>query len=165
MGINPDVNDHSRAERPTHEAASRPAALRWRPIAAVFGALLALCTALPAQEPEEEPSEDDNPARKRLEAARQRMKEAQEKLDEAEREGAVEKQEEAIRELEQAKAELEEILRQLREEEIVRMLAMLEARFQKMLLMQREVHEGTLRLDAVDEGCRRFAEELVRRPR
>ncbi|MEE8451767.1 MAG: hypothetical protein V3R99_07620, partial [Thermoguttaceae bacterium] len=112
------------------------------------------------QNPEEESSKDDHPARKRLEAARQRMKEAQEKLDEAEREGAVEKQEQAIRELEQAKAELEEILRQLREEEIVRMLAMLEARFQKMLLMQREVYEGTLRLDAVAESQRNRSHEI-----
>ena len=82
------------------------------------------------------------------------MIEAQEKLDDAQREGAVEKQEEAIRELEQAKAELEEILRQLREEEIARMLAMLEARFRKMLAMQREVYEGTIRLDKVPKPQR-----------
>jgi hypothetical protein len=61
----------------------------------------------------------------------------------------VEKQEEAIRQLEQAKAELEEILRQLREEEIERMLAMLEARFRKMLELQRDVYDGTVRLDKV----------------
>ena len=79
------------------------------------------------------------------------MKEAEKKLEEAEREGAVEKQEEAIRELEQAKAELEEILRQLREEEIVRMLAMLEARFRKMLELQREVYDGTV---AAGQGSR-----------
>ena len=75
------------------------------------------------------------------------MQEARQKLEDAQREGAVEKQEEAIRELEQAKAELEEILRQLREEEIMRMLAMLEARFRKMLELQKEVYKGTQRLD------------------
>jgi hypothetical protein len=94
-------------------------------------------------------SQEQTPARKRLEAAQQRMREAEEKLKEAQRKGAVEKQEEAIRELEQAKAELEEILRQLREEEIERVLAMLEARFAKMLAMQRAVLEGTLKVDGV----------------
>ena len=37
--------------------------------------------------------------------------------------------------------ELEKILRQLREEELERMLAMLEARFRKMLLMQQAVYD------------------------
>ena len=54
-------------------------------------------------------------------------------LEEAKRKDAAEEQQEAIRELEQAKAELEKILRQLREEELERMLVMLEARFRKML--------------------------------
>lgn len=88
------------------------------------------------------------------------MKEAQEKLDQAQREGAVEKQEEAIRELEQAKAELEKILRQLREEEIARMLAMLEARFRKMLLLQLAVYEGTKRLDKVPKPQRTHNHEI-----
>lgn len=88
------------------------------------------------------------------------MREAQQKLEEARREGAVEKQEEAIRELEQAKAELEEILRQLREEEILRMLAMLEARFRKMLDLQTEVYEGTQRLDKVPKPQRSHNHEI-----
>ena len=61
--------------------------------------------------------------------------------------GGRRRQEAAIRELEQAKAELEEILRQLREEELERMLAMLEARFRKMLQAEIEVYEGTKRVD------------------
>ncbi len=96
-----------------------------------------------------EQKQNENPVRKRLESAKQRMKNAQEKLDRAQREGAVDKQEEAIAELERAKAELEEILRQLREEEIARMLTMLEARFRKMLAREREVYQGTVRLDKV----------------
>jgi len=88
------------------------------------------------------------------------MREAEEKLKEAEREGAVEKQEEAIRELEQAKADLERILRQLREEEMERMLTLLEARFQKMLQMQRAVYEGTQRLDKVPEPDRTHNHEI-----
>lgn len=91
------------------------------------------------------------------------MKEAEEKLRQAQREGAVEKQEEAIRELEQAKAELEEILRQLREEEIMRMLAQLEVRFRKMLQMQQEVYDGTVRLDVVPAEQRTHNHEIQAR--
>ena len=105
-------------------------------------------------------SQAKNPARQRLEAARDRMKEAEKKLEEAQREGAAEKQEEAIRELEQAKAELEEILRQLREEQITRMLAMLEARFRKIMQMQQEVYNGTLRLDTVPAAQRTHNHEI-----
>ena len=77
------------------------------------------------------------------------MREAEQKLRDAEREGATEKQDEAIRELQQAKAALEEILRQLREEEMQRVLTMLEARFSKMLEMQKAVLEGTVELDKI----------------
>jgi hypothetical protein len=88
------------------------------------------------------------------------MKDAEEKLKKAEREGAVEDQEKALEELRQAKAELEEILRQLREEEMKRMLAMLEARFRQMLDIQIEVYEGTKRLDAVPVGQRSYNHEI-----
>ncbi len=103
---------------------------------------------------------EQNPAEKRLKAAREKMKEAEKKLKEAQREGAAEKQEEAIRELEKAKAELEEILRQLREEQIARLLAMLEARFRKMMQMQQEVYIGTLRLDAIPAAQRTHNHEI-----
>jgi len=56
--------------------------------------------------------------------------------------------------LEQAKAELEEILRQLREEEIERMLALLESRFTKMYEMQFKVYEDTLRLNQTPADAR-----------
>ena len=88
------------------------------------------------------------------------MQEAQKKLEEAKREDAVEKQAEALRELEQAKAELEEILRQLREEEMARTLAMLESRFRKMLDAQIEVYEGTKRLDKVPQAERDRDDEI-----
>jgi len=100
------------------------------------------------------------PARQRVVAAEQRMRQAQQKLEQAERKGAAEEQEQAIRELQQAKAELEEILRQLREEEMDRVLALLEARFLKMLQLQREVLEGTVRLDKVPEADRTHNHEI-----
>jgi hypothetical protein len=99
-------------------------------------------------------------ARKRVQAAQEKMQAARQKLEKAQREGAVEDEEAAIRELEQAKAELEEILRQLREEELERMLAMLEARFRKMLQAQLEVYEGTKRVDTTPEAERDRDDEI-----
>lgn len=113
-----------------------------------------------SDQPPESSDRDEHPARKRIEAARERMRAARQKLQEAQRDGAVEEQEEAIRQLEQAKAELEEILRQLREEEIERVLAMLQARFLKMLQMQRAVHEGTCRLDEASKDGMTHNQEI-----
>ncbi len=79
------------------------------------------------------------------------MRKAERRLEDAQRRGAAEEQEKAIAELKQAKAELEEILRQLREEEIERVLVMLEGRFRKMLQLQAEVYEGTIGLDRIPE--------------
>jgi hypothetical protein len=109
---------------------------------------------------EQPPQEDQNPGQKRVAAAQEKMEAAQKKLDKAEREGAAKDQEQAVRELEQARAELEEILRQLREEEIGRTLAQLEARFRKMLDMQREVYEGSKRLDRVPLAQRGRGDEI-----
>jgi hypothetical protein len=109
----------------------------------------------PGQQP---PSE--SPAQQRLEQAQRRMREAQEKLEQAKREDATQKQAEALKELQQAKAELEEILRQLREEEMSRMLAMLEGRFRKMLDAQVEVYEGTQRVDQVPQTQRDRDDEI-----
>jgi hypothetical protein len=82
-----------------------------------------------------------------LERAQKRMQEAQKRLDEAKREGAIEEQRQALEQLEQAKADLEKILRQLREEEMERMLVLLEARFRKMLDEQVAIYEETKKLD------------------
>jgi hypothetical protein len=116
----------------------------------------------PPQEgdPADEHSQDSKPAQKRLQQAQERMREAQKKLEESKRADATEKQAEAIKELEQAKADLEEILRQLREEEMTRTLAMLETRFRKMLEQQIEVYEGTKRLDKVPEAERDRDDEI-----
>jgi hypothetical protein len=95
------------------------------------------------------PADLGNPARKRIQAAEERMRKAAERLEQAQREEAAGEQEQARRELEQAAAELERILRQLREEEVERMLVALEARFRKMLEAQTEVYQGTKRLGNV----------------
>jgi hypothetical protein len=108
----------------------------------------------------EQQDQSGNPARKRLQAAQQRMKEAEDALKKAQLDPAGKREEEARAELEKAKAELEEILRQLRQEEVERMLTMLEARFRKMLQMQEEVYEGTLRLDKVPAAERTHNHEI-----
>lgn len=108
----------------------------------------------PSESGEQSPSAEQPPANpmqraaEKIRQAQQQMEEAQKKLEEAQREGAVADQAKAVEELEQAKAELERILRQLREEELERMLVMLEARFRKMLDEQIAVYDETKKLDA-----------------
>ena len=70
------------------------------------------------------------------------MQEAKEQLDAVEPEAARKEQEKALAELEAARAELEEILRQLREEEIERLLVKLEARIRDTLRAERSILKG-----------------------
>ncbi|MCA9219337.1 MAG: hypothetical protein KDA71_03355, partial [Planctomycetales bacterium] len=98
--------------------------------------------------------QEQNPARQRIQEAQQKMQEAKQRLEEAKRKESVEAQREAEQKLREAIAELERILRQLREEEIERMLALLESRFTKMLQMQLKVYEDTKRLGAIPETDR-----------
>jgi hypothetical protein len=110
---------------------------------------------------EQPPSSDpDENLRRRLRAAEENMDRARQKLEEAERSGAAREQEQALRELEEARAELERILRQLREEEMERTLALLEARFRRMLEAQIDVYEGTVRLDRVPQDARDHDDEI-----
>jgi hypothetical protein len=110
----------------------------------------------PASPPEDEAS----PARKRVQAAEEQMRKAQKHLEEAKRKDAAGEQAKARQELEIAKAELEKILRQLREEEVERVLAQREVRCRHMLTLQIEVYEGTVRLDKVPQPDRGHDEEV-----
>lgn len=101
------------------------------------------------QKSEQQQQQPANPARKRLQAAEERMREAEKKLSEAKKNDATDEQQKALEELQKAKAELEQILRQMREEEIERTLAMLEGRFRRMLEAQLKVYESTKRLDKI----------------
>ena len=65
-------------------------------------------------------------------------------------------QADTINKLEDAKKKLENLLRQLREEELERLLAALEARCNKMLAMQIEVYDGTV---AVQKGVNKTADK------
>lgn len=97
-----------------------------------------------ADEKQQSPADS---AVERIKQAQQRMQQAEERLQEAQRDESVEQQEQALRELEQAKAELEKILRQLREEELERMLVLLEARLRKMLEAQNQIYDQTIKLN------------------
>src|SRR5262249_22291251 len=94
---------------------------------------------------------DDNPVKKQIEDANKYQKQAETDLEKKEREKAndkaVENQTKAIEELEKAKKKLEDLLRQMREEEIERLLADLEKRCRYMLALQIEVRDGTVTLD------------------
>ena len=82
------------------------------------------------------------------------MRQAQQQLENAQRKESVESQKAAEQTLEEAIAELEKILRQFREEEVDRMLALLESRFRKMRDMQLKVNDDTLRLARFEESKR-----------
>lgn len=117
----------------------------------------------PSDSQQQQGPQQDNPQdmpQKRVAAAQKRMDDARKKLEEAKRDGAIEEQDQAIRELEQAKAALEEILRQLREEELARLLARLEQRFAEMLRMQEAVERDTVVLHEIPVKSRGKAEEI-----
>jgi hypothetical protein len=93
--------------------------------------------------------------RRRLQAAEARMRQAAERLDEARRKEARAEQEKAIEELESARAELEEILRQMREEEVERLLVQLETRIRTMLKAERNIRDAALKLVGSEAMSRR----------
>lgn len=108
------------------------------------------------QEPQE--SQEDNrnkrtPGREDIERARDEMERAIEELKKKNHDGASKAQDEAIKNLIAAKEKLEEILRQLRDEERELLLLALEARFQKMLAMQKLVYQGTVDLARIDAAA------------
>jgi len=83
-------------------------------------------------------------ARKKVKDAEEHAGKATEKIGEDKRREAVEDQEEVVRNLEKAKKKLEDLLRQLREEELERLLEALKSRCEKMLAMQLRVLDGTV---------------------
>jgi hypothetical protein len=99
-----------------------------------------------------QPKQEGMPGRKQIQDANDYQKKAEDGLEKNDRDNASKNQDKALKELEEARKKLEEILRQLREEELERLLAALEARCQKMLQMQIEVRDGTVRVfKSIDE--------------
>jgi ribosomal protein L18E len=92
---------------------------------------------------EQQEQQEGGIPRQRIEDAKDAQSQAGKKIDKNERQEAIPDQEDAKTKLEQARKRLEEILRQMREEEIERVLADLQKRCEKMLQMQEIVNAGT----------------------
>lgn len=95
--------------------------------------------------------QQQTPGREQLERAKEQMEEALEALKQQKREDALKEEDQAMENLQSAAEKLEEELRQLREEEKEMILASLEARFQRMLLLETQIHEGTMALAATPQ--------------
>ncbi len=93
-----------------------------------------------------------NPAKKHIQEAIEKMREAEKKIRIPDNEKATQDQTKALEDLEKAKKKLEDLLRQLREEEIERLLAALQMRCERMLAMQIEVRDGTVKVYKDIEG-------------
>ena len=94
--------------------------------------------------------QDDDVAKsgKKVQEAGYDQKIAEDKIKQKQNEAAAKVQGDAIKKMEEAKKKLEKLLQQMREEEIERVLAALQARCEKMLIMQLEVEAGTKDLHA-----------------
>ena len=116
-------------------------------------------------EPGQQPEGDDESSRakrtqNRLEAAAERMRRAEEGIEKAKRRDARQEQEKAIEELETARAELEEILRQMREQEVERLLVQLETRLRAMLRAEKAVLAAAEKIAAEPTAGREREREL-----
>ncbi len=89
----------------------------------------------------------DNPVKKQVQDANKYQEKAEQDLEKEKRADAGKNEEEAKEKLEAARKKLEDLLKQLREEEIERLLAALQARCQHMLNLQIIVRDGTVDLD------------------
>lgn len=113
----------------------------------------------------DQPEQKDNPppqaqqpkdnianGKKQVEDAEYKMKQAEENIAKKKNREASDDQGKAIDNLEKAKKKLEDLLRQIREEELERLLAALQARCEKMLALQVQVQNGTEGIYKVVEG-------------
>ncbi|HWG44605.1 MAG TPA: hypothetical protein VN688_17645 [Gemmataceae bacterium] len=98
------------------------------------------------QQPQQ-PTPEQSQIKKKIEDAEKNMDRAEDNLRKDNRKDAPEDQEKALRDLQAARKQLEDLLRQLREEEIERLLTKLEARCREMLARQKAVRDGTVELD------------------
>ena len=97
--------------------------------------------------PGDKQNDDIAKANKRIEEAGYPQSKAEDEIKKKNNPKASGDQKDAITKLEQAKKDLERLLQQMREEEMERVLAALQARCEKMLLMQQRVLAGTVDID------------------
>jgi hypothetical protein len=106
----------------------------------------------PGQQQPPPDGEEPTPGRERVKDAIENQDNAEKNLQKNDRKKASNEQDEAVQKLEAARKEIERRLKQLREEEMERILANLEARCQKMLAMQTEVYDNTKRIHTAIEA-------------
>jgi hypothetical protein len=87
-------------------------------------------------------------SKKKIEDANYNQHQAEKNIEKGKNRDATDDQGEAIQKLEEAKKKLEDLLRQMREEELERLLAALQARCEKMLAMQMQALAGTEQVQA-----------------
>ena len=98
------------------------------------------------------PNPETQIAKKQIQEGIKEQEAAEKKIEKDDKKGASEDQAKAVDVLKQAQKKLEELLKQLREEEIERLLAQLQGRCEKMLAMQIAVKDGTVALDKIIMG-------------
>ena len=96
---------------------------------------------------QQQPTPEQSQIKKKIEDAEKNMDRAEDNLRKDNRKDAPEDEQAALDKLNAAKKQLEDLLRQLREEEIERLLTKLEARCREMLARQKAVRDGTVELD------------------
>ncbi|HTU23336.1 MAG TPA: hypothetical protein VMG10_35200 [Gemmataceae bacterium] len=101
---------------------------------------------------QQQPSQEQSQIKKQIQDAEKYQERAENKLRKDNRKDAPEDEQAALDKLNQAKKQLEDLLRQLREEEIERLLARLEARCRHMLALQIGVRDDTVSLDKTIKG-------------
>jgi hypothetical protein len=84
------------------------------------------------------------PGQKQVQDATRDQNNAQKNIDKDKNDEASKNQDDAIKKLEEVRRQWEELLRQLREEEMKRLLEALQSRCQRMLALQLEVYDGTV---------------------
>lgn len=99
--------------------------------------------------PSQQPSPPPAPGAENVKKAVPDQENAAEQIEQKKNNNASKKQDDAITKLEEARKELEKKLKQLREEELERLLANLEARISRMLAMQKDVKTNTVELNKI----------------
>jgi hypothetical protein len=110
----------------------------------------------PQQAQKQQPPKDDQgstaPIRKKIGEGAQNSEKAENQIKVPNNEKATEEQTEVLKKIDEARRKLEDLLRQLRQEEIERILAALQMRCERMLQMQIEVRDGTVKIFKEVEG-------------
>ena len=101
--------------------------------------------------PGEQQPPDALPGKKQLQEAQDHQDSARKNIEKEKRDDASQNQDQAIKKMEEVRKRWEELLRQLREEEMERLLAALQVRCERMLAIQIEVYESTVRVEKAIE--------------